>query len=93
LRGKILSQFDTEKHSANARITRKKATARLNMQPKVKLIKKADRDAIVPSLEPRATPDAKEWSTAVKSWVVEFQKDKEIDSLEAFDSLFAEPTT
>lgn len=60
------------------------------MNAKVKLIKKEDRGA-EPVVAAEAGPDPKEWSTAVKSWVSEFQKDRQGESLEAFDSLFNEP--
>jgi hypothetical protein len=62
------------------------------MKAKIKLIKKEDRNGKPPAVEPEATADAKDWSTAVKSWVTEFQKDRQTESLEAFDSLFTDPT-
>ena len=62
------------------------------MKAKVKLIKKADRDVTAPAVEPDATPDPREWSSAVKSWVTDFQKDRQDGSLEAFDNLFNDPT-
>ncbi len=60
------------------------------MKAKVKLIKKEDRGA-EPAVPPEVSPDPKEWSTAVKSWVSEFQKDRQEESLEAFDNLFNVP--
>jgi len=62
------------------------------MKAKIKLIKKEDRNGTPPAVEPAATADPKDWSTAVKSWVTEFQKDRQTESLEAFDSLFSDPT-
>jgi hypothetical protein len=61
------------------------------MKTKVKLIKKEDRNAPESPIEADASPNPKEWSTAVKSWVSEFQKDRDVESLEGFDSLFNEP--
>lgn len=63
------------------------------MKAKVKLIKKEDRHGAVPSVEPEAAADPREWSTAVKSWVSEFQKDRRDESLEAFDKLFNDQTS
>lgn len=60
------------------------------MKPKVKLIKKEDRNGPASPLEPESSPDPKEWSTAVKSWVKEFQQDRLDGSLEGFDSLFSD---
>lgn len=61
-----------------------------NMKAKVKLIKKEDRNGPAPPFEADASADPKEWSTAVKSWVKEFQDDRRDGSLEAFDSLFGD---
>jgi hypothetical protein len=63
-----------------------------NMKAKVKLIKKEDRKDPAPPVEAEASADPKEWSTSVKSWVKEFQKDQRDGSLEAFDSLFSDST-
>lgn len=46
------------------------------MTAKVKLIKKEDRNGPVSPVEAEAGADPKEWSTAVKSWVKEFQDDR-----------------
>jgi hypothetical protein len=62
------------------------------MKPKIKLIKKEDRNGPATPVEPDASADPKEWSTAVKSWVKEFQKDRRDESLEAFDNLFGDST-
>ena len=54
----------------------------------VKLIKHGERkDAEIESnVESAAGPNR--WSSAVRSWVVEFQQDRQDESLPAFDSLF-----
>jgi hypothetical protein len=62
------------------------------MTAKVRLIKKEDRNGPVSPCEAEASADPKEWSTAVKSWVKEFQEDRRDGSLEAFDSLFGDST-
>jgi hypothetical protein len=62
------------------------------MKSKVKLIKKDDRTGAADPLEPEATADPREWSTTVKSWVKEFQKDRSDTSAEAFDGLFKDST-
>jgi hypothetical protein len=63
------------------------------MRAKVKLIKKEDRSGPASLVEAEASADPKEWSTAVKSWVKEFQEDRRDGSLEAFDSLFSDSTS
>lgn len=60
------------------------------MKAKVKLIKKEDRNGPASPVEAEVIPDPKEWSTAVKSWVKEFQQDRRDESFEAFDSLFSD---
>jgi hypothetical protein len=62
------------------------------MKTKVRLIKKEDRSGPAAPEDGEATADPKEWSTAVKSWVKEFQKERREGSLEAFDSLFSDST-
>jgi len=64
-----------------------------NMDAKIKLIKKDARNAPAPAVELEASTDPKEWSTAVKSWVKEFQKGQRDGSTEAFDSLFSDSTS
>ena len=61
------------------------------MKAKVRLIKKEDRKGPAAPITEEAAPDPKEWSTAVKSWVKESQKDRRDGPLEAFDNLFGEP--
>jgi hypothetical protein len=60
----------------------------MNTKRSVKLIKKDDRNARHPEPEAGLTSDPASMSKAVKSWVSEFQKDREDESLSAFDSLF-----
>jgi thioredoxin-like negative regulator of GroEL len=69
----------------------REASESATMKAKIRLIKKEDRNGPPPAVESQATTDPKDWSTAVKSWVTEFQKDRETESLEAFDSLFSDP--
>lgn len=59
---------------------------------KVKLIKKDDRTVSAPTVEPEASPDPREWSTVVKSWVKEFEQDRCDESLVAFENLFGDST-
>lgn len=59
-----------------------------NMKPKVRVIKKEDRNGPASPVEEEMLADPKEWSTAVKSWVKEFQQDRLDESTEAFDNLF-----
>jgi hypothetical protein len=62
------------------------------MKAKIKLIKKEDRNLPASSVEPQASADPKEWSTAVKAWVKEFQDDRRDESAGAFDNLFGDST-
>ena len=62
------------------------------MTAKIRLIKKEDRDGLpVSPVEAEPSVDPKEWSTAIKGWVSEFQKDRN-ESLVPFDSLFDDST-
>ena len=59
----------------------------MNTKPIVKLIKKAEREA--PEIQTEIESEGpNRWSTAVRSWVSEFQEDQRGESLPAFDSLF-----
>ena len=60
----------------------------MNAQTAVKLIKKKDRKAYAPhaKVEPAVGPNR--WSTAVKSWVSEFQKHGRDEEVPAFNSIF-----
>jgi hypothetical protein len=60
----------------------------MNPKRSIKLIKKEERNARLPEAEAASTADPVSISKAVKSWVSEFQKDREDKSLGAFDSLF-----
>ncbi len=62
------------------------------MKAKVKLIKKEHRKGPASPAEAEVSADPKDWSSAVKSWVKEFEKDRRDESLEAFDSLFSDST-
>jgi hypothetical protein len=62
------------------------------MKAKVKLIKKEDRNGPASPVKAEASADPKEWSTAVKSWVKEFQKERRDGLLGAFDNLFSDST-
>jgi hypothetical protein len=54
----------------------------------IKLIKKEDRTTRKPEAEAGLTADPVSMSKAVKTWVSEFQNNREGESLSAFDSLF-----
>ena len=62
------------------------------MKAKIKLIKKEDRNGPPARDDGEASTDPKEWSTAVKSWVKEFQDDRREGSPDAFDNLFGDST-
>jgi hypothetical protein len=62
------------------------------MKAKVKLVKKVDRNSPVPPVETEASPDPKEWTSAVKSWVKEFQAERRDGPSEALDDLFGNST-
>jgi hypothetical protein len=59
----------------------------MNTKRAVKIIKNGKRNVpMIPIKVESAGPNR--WSTAVKSWVSEFQKHRRDGSLPAFDSLF-----
>jgi len=58
-------------------------TARL-----AKLIKKANRKDRRMPIAVKSTPNRNRWSTAVRSWIVDFKDRDRSESLPAFDSLF-----
>jgi hypothetical protein len=60
------------------------------MDPKIKHIKKEDRNGSPPPVDDVATDDPKEWSAVVKSWVKESKVDRR-ETLETFDSVFSNP--
>jgi hypothetical protein len=57
-------------------------------KPLIKIIKKAKRECPQPQSEPGLVEDASRWSRAVRSWVVEFQRNARRESVPAFDRLF-----
>ena len=59
----------------------------MNPDPRVKLIKKKEsRAPRIPTLDQSSAVENK-WSTAIESWVSEFQK-RRVESLRGFNSLF-----
>jgi len=54
----------------------------------VKVVKKADREEPESQIEVESETGPNRWSTAVRSWVNEFQEDQGGESLPAFDNLF-----
>jgi hypothetical protein len=60
----------------------------MNTKSPVKLIKKEKREAPEVQAEVEFADDPNRWSTAVRSWVSEFQQHRRDESLPAFDSLF-----
>jgi hypothetical protein len=60
----------------------------MNNARSVKLIKNANRKDRRMSIAVKPTPHRNGWSTAVRSWVVEFKDRDRSESLPAFDSLF-----
>ncbi len=59
----------------------------MNPDPRVKLIKK--KKSKVPQIPPQIQSSAVQnrWSTAIQSWVSEFEK-RRVESLRGFNSLF-----
>jgi len=55
-------------------------------KPPIRLIKRETREAPQLQVKIGSTSDPNRWSTAVRSWVSEFQQQR--DELPAFDSLF-----
>jgi len=60
----------------------------MNTKPLVKLVKKAEPKTPEVQTQARFFIDSNRWSTAVRSWVSEYQQDRRGESLPAFDSLF-----
>lgn len=60
----------------------------MNTKPAVKVIK--DKERRVPKIQVKAGSAAgpNRWSTAVRSWIAEFQQRDRDESLPAFDRLF-----
>ena len=60
----------------------------MNTARSIKLIKNAERKNQGRKIKVALAVDPNRWSTAVRSWVVEFQERDRSESLPAFDSLF-----
>jgi hypothetical protein len=60
----------------------------MSTEPSVKLVKKEERKGSELQAEVECAVDPNRWSTAVQSWVREFQKRRRGESLPAFGSLF-----
>jgi len=60
----------------------------MNTKPPVKVIKKEKREAPEVRVDIESNVDPNRWSTAVRSWISEFQQNRRDESLQAFDSLF-----
>lgn len=58
------------------------------MKRLVRIIKRADRESPEGPVEIEAEEGPNKWSSAVSTWVSEFQKDQRDESTPAFDSLF-----
>jgi hypothetical protein len=54
----------------------------------VKIIKEQERNVPEITLKDDSEEDPKGWSTAVGSWVVEFKRQRRVESFPGFDSLF-----
>jgi hypothetical protein len=60
----------------------------MNRTRSVKIIKEQERKAPEIAQTEDSAADPNRWSTAVSSWVVEFQQQRHIELLPGFDSLF-----
>jgi hypothetical protein len=60
----------------------------MNTTRPVKLIKNEERKEPETQVEADPAADSNKWSTEVRSWVAEFQQNRQEESLQAFDSLF-----
>ena len=65
----------------------------MNTKPGIRLIKNGEPKAGETPTEAEPAIDPNQWSTAVRSWVVEFQQNRQTESLPAFDSLFKDSTS
>jgi hypothetical protein len=59
----------------------------------IKLIKNADRKHRKIQIAVGLAVNPNRWSTAVRSWIVEFQEGDRTESLPAFDSLFTDTSS
>ena len=62
----------------------------MNTTRPIKLIKNEDRKESEPEGEVEPPEDPNKWSKEVRSWVVESQQNRQVESLQAFESLFKE---
>ena len=62
----------------------------MNTTRPIKLIKNEERKESEPEVEVEPAEDPKKWSTEVRSWVVESKQNRQVESLQAFESLFKE---
>jgi len=60
----------------------------MNTTRPVKLIKNEERKEPEAQAEVELAADPNKWSTEIRSWVVEFQQQRTVESLPAFESLF-----
>jgi hypothetical protein len=63
----------------------------MNSKPLVRVIKKGARETAEVEAKAGFLLDQNRWSTAVRSWVNEFQQERRSASRPAFDSLFRDP--
>ena len=63
----------------------------MNTTRAVKVIKNGEGKDLDIQAEVESAGGLNKWSTAVRSWVVEFQERDHQESLPAFDSLFKDP--
>jgi hypothetical protein len=61
---------------------------RMKTARSAKLIKRANRKDRRMPIAVKSTPNRNRWSTAVRSWIVDFKDRDRSESLPAFDSLF-----
>jgi hypothetical protein len=54
----------------------------------VKLIKNGERKDPEIQTEVESAADPNKWSTEIRAWVVEFQQNRQVELLPAFESLF-----
>ena len=70
-----------------------KRDEQMNTTPGVKLIKNGEREVPAIHANVESAAGTNRWSTAVRSWVVQFQERDRSESLPAFDSLFRDALT
>lgn len=62
----------------------------MTIKRSVKLIKNGERKEPEVQADVDPATDPKIWSTEVRSWIIETQQNRQVESLQAFDSLFKE---